>query len=161
MPSTIYTLTSEVIGKDRIYIDSGGVTLFKNEVKMGKDSPEFHKKCERMRTKFLELLKAVPCKEAFELDNEYFRRILIYCLPGIIAAKKSRRSPGFIRPPFSKYIRDLNIGRPYASLICIPNSPLVASPKQNHGINTTMKLKVMKDLVRARGKKVHLLGCQT
>ena len=74
MPVKMAELIYKEIGTDRLYLDSGGFTLYKDEVKLGKDSPEFHKKCEKMAKKFLGLLKIIKPKQVFELDNEYFRK---------------------------------------------------------------------------------------
>ena len=64
----------DTVGSDRLWLDSGGFSLFRKESKLGKDSPEFKKECESMRKKFLRLLQVGGFKMCFELDNEYFRK---------------------------------------------------------------------------------------
>lgn len=78
--STIYMTAKNIewlrdtVGSDRLWLDSGGFSLFRKESKLGKDSPEFKKECESMRKKFLRLLQVGGFKMCFELDNEYFRK---------------------------------------------------------------------------------------
>ena len=49
MPFTLARLIYDIVGQDRLYLDSGGFTLFKEQTKLGKDNPEFFKKCEKMK----------------------------------------------------------------------------------------------------------------
>ena len=73
MPKVAAKVIYDCVGTDRLYLDSGGFTLFKYEMKYGKDNPEFHDRCEKMKKKFLSMLQVIKPKEVFELDNEYFR----------------------------------------------------------------------------------------
>lgn len=160
MPMTVANVLSENLGKDRLYIDSGGFTLFKEEKKYGADSPEFHKRCERMKIKYLKILKAIPCKETFELDNEYFRVSDDLLDPRNYCREEAKAITGFYPTPVFK----LHQGFEYWKQLC--ESPLypklaiggLAQTKSWH--THTDELKIMMDYARQFNKKVHLLGCQ-
>ena len=61
------------IGGDRLWLDSGGFTLFKKQKKLGENNPVFHRECERMKRRFIKFLKMGNFKMCFELDNDYFK----------------------------------------------------------------------------------------
>ena len=56
MPKNAAKIIYETVGQDRLYLDSGGFTLYKLQKKYGPDSERFHHECEKMRRKFLDNL---------------------------------------------------------------------------------------------------------
>ena len=162
MPVKMAQLIHEVVGTDRLYLDSGGFTLFKDETKLGKDNPEFHNKCLKMKNKFLKLLTMIRPKQCFELDNEYFRDP---DEPDMTSPKHYLREEvykiiGYYPTPVFK----MHQGFEYWKQLC--ESPLyptlaiggLAQTKAWH--TNTDEIKTMVSYARSCGKKVHLLGCQ-
>lgn len=160
MPMTIARMVSNELGKDRIYIDSGGFTLFKDQTKLGSDNPLFHKKCEKMKAKFLKLLKEVPCKETFELDNDYFKVSEDLLDPRNFCREEVKAITGFYPTPVFK----MHQGFEYWKALC--ESPLypklaIGGLAQTRSWNLhNEEIKIMMDYARQFDKKVHLLGCQ-
>lgn len=160
IPMTVAKEVSKALGKDRMYIDSGGFTLFKEQMKYGENNPEFHKRCERMKAKFLKLLKEIPCKETFELDNEYFRVSEDMLDPKNYCREEVKAITGFYPTPVFK----MHQGFEYWKALC--ESPLypklaIGGLAQTRSWNKhNDELKIMMDYARQYNKKVHLLGCQ-
>lgn len=153
------TFLDSVLGGDRLWLDSGGFTLYKKQNKLGSDNPEFHKECERMKNKFLRLLKLSNFKMCFELDNEYFRkdddllspnnylRQEIYDITGYYPAPVFKMHQGF------QYWKDL-CDSPLYEVLAIGG---LAQGRQWHVYRR--EIKVMMEYARMKGKYVHLLGC--
>ena len=152
-------LISSTVGQDRLYLDSGGYTLWRKQQKMGLDNPEFHKLCNKMKKKFFGLLEVTNPQEIFELDNEYFRKDpdllspLNYCRQEVFDAVGFYPTPVFKMHQGFKYWKDL----------C--ESPLY--PKLSIGGFAATKswgscsedVKAMMEYAKIHNKKVHLLGC--
>lgn len=146
--------------KNRLYIDSGGFTLYKDEKKMGKDNPLFHKNCEKMKNKLLKVLSDVCPKECFELDNEYFRKSDDLLSPDNYLRKEIKEIVGYYPTPVFK----MHQGFEYWKKLC--ESDIYdrlsiggfAQTKEWHKYKD--ELKNMMEYARAHNKKVHLLGCQ-
>lgn len=160
MPVKMAELIYKEIGTDRLYLDSGGFTLYKDEVKLGSDNPEFHKKCEKMAKKFLGLLKIIKPKQVFELDNEYFRKS-----EDLLSTENYLRQEvydilGFYPTPVFK----MHQGFEYWKRLCeseLYPTLSIGGLAQTKSWNTkTEEIKTMVDYARECGKKVHLLGCQ-
>ena len=160
MPVKMAELIYKEIGTDRLYLDSGGFTLYKDEVKLGSTNPEFHKKCEKMAKKFLGLLKIIKPKQVFELDNEYFRKS-----EDLLSTENYLRQEvydilGFYPTPVFK----MHQGFEYWKRLCeseLYPTLSIGGLAQTKSWNTkTEEIKTMVDYARECGKKVHLLGCQ-
>ena len=160
MPVKMAELIYKEIGTDRLYLDSGGFTLYKDEVKLGSTNPEFHKKCEKMAKKFLGLLKIIKPKQVFELDNEYFRKS-----EDLLSTENYLRQEvydilGFYPTPVFK----MHQGFEYWKRLCecsLYSTLSIGGLAQTKSWNTkTEEIKTMVDYARECGKKVHLLGCQ-
>ena len=160
IPMTVIKIIGENVDADRIYIDSGGFTLFKTESKLGKDNPEFHKECNRMRNKFLKILSCIRCKECFELDNEYFRVDEDLLSPRNYCREEIKEKTGFYPTPVFK----MHQGFEYWKRLCESDlypKLAISGLAQTKSWNThTEELKNMMDYARQFNKKVHLLGCQ-
>ncbi len=160
MPVKMAELIYKEIGTERLYLDSGGFTLYKDEVKLGSTNPEFHKKCEKMAKKFLGLLKIIKPKQVFELDNEYFRKN-----EDLLSTENYLRQEvfdilGFYPTPVFK----MHQGFEYWKRLCeseLYPTLSIGGLAQTKSWNTkTDEIKTMVDYARECGKKVHLLGCQ-
>lgn len=160
MPKNAAKLIEECIGPERLYIDSGGFTLYKQQTKLGPDNPQFHKECEKMKNKFLNLLRFVKCSECFELDNEYFRVDEDLLSPKNYCREEVKAITGFYPTPVFK----MHQGIEYWKRLC--ESELYDKLAIG-GLAMTQdwgkykdEFRKMMNYARDCGKKVHLLGCQ-
>ena len=159
-PYTAAQVVSSAVGQDRLYLDSGGYTLWRKQQKMGLDNPEFHKLCNKMKKKFFGLLEVTNPQEIFELDNEYFRKDpdllspLNYCRQEVFDAVGFYPTPVFKMHQGFKYWKDLCESPLYPKL----SIGGLAATKSWH--TNTEEIKIMMQLARQHNKKVHLLGCQ-
>ena len=160
MPSTITSIIAKEVSPDRVYIDSGGFTLYKLETKLGKDNPQFHKECLRMKNRFLKLLGTLKCKETFELDNEFFRKDPDLLSPKNYCREEVKQITGFYPTPVFK----MHQGFEYWKRLCESDlypKLAIGGLAQTKAWNThTEEIKNMMDYARLHHKKVHLLGCQ-
>ena len=160
MPVKMAELIYKEIGTDRLYLDSGGFTLYKDEVKLGKDSTEFHKKCEKMAKKFLGLLKIIKPKQVFELDNEYFRKS-----EDLLSTENYLRQEvfdilGFYPTPVFKMHQGFEYWKRLCECELYPTLSIGGLAQTKSWNTKTEEIKTMVDYARECGKKVHLLGCQ-
>lgn len=160
MPVKMAELIYKEIGTYRLYLDSGGFTLYKDEVKLGKDSPEFHKKCEKMAKKFLGLLKIIKPKQVFELDNEYFRKS-----DDLLSTENYLRQEvydilGFYPTPVFKMHQGFEYWKRLCECSLYPTLSIGGLAQTKSWNTKTEEIKTMVDYARECGKKVHLLGCQ-
>lgn len=161
IPFTIAELLYDTVGGDRLYLDSGGFTLFKDQMKLGADNPQFHNQCEKMKTKFLKLLARIKPKQCFELDNDHF----LVEPDDLLSPKNFLRQEIFeITGSYPCPVYKMHQGFEYWKALCEdPRYPKLAigGLAQTRSWNTrTEEIKVMMDYARECGKQVHLLGCQ-
>ena len=153
-------LISSTVGQDRLYLDSGGYTLWRKQQKMGLDNPEFHKLCDKMKKKFLNMLTVISPQEIFELDNEYFRKDpdllspLNYCRQEVFDAVGFYPTPVFKMHQGFKYWKDLCESPLY------PKLSIGGFAATKSWGSMTEEIKIMMRYARQHNKKVHLLGCQ-
>ena len=158
IPYVAADLIADTVGQDRLYLDSGGFTLYKKEKELSRE--EFEKLCNKMKKKFLGLLSNIKVKECFELDNEYFRKDPDLLSPLNYCRQEVKDLTGFYPTPVFK----MHQGFKYWKDLCL--SPLypklsiggLAATKSWH--TNTEEIKIMMQLARQHNKKVHLLGCQ-
>lgn len=160
MPVKMAELIYKEIGTDRLYLDSGGFTLYKDEVKLGSENPEFHKKCEKMAKKFLGLLKIIKPKQVFELDNEYFRKS-----EDLLSTENYLRQEvydilGFYPTPVFKMHQGFEYWKRLCECDLYPTLSIGGLAQTKSWNTKTEEIKTMVDYARECGKKVHLLGCQ-
>jgi hypothetical protein len=127
---------------------------------LGADNPEFHKECERMKNKFLNLLKSTKCCECFELDNEYFRHDEDLMSPKNYCREEVKAITGFYPTPVFK----MHQGFEYWKRLCESD---MYDKLAIGGLAMTKdwgkysdEFRKMMNYARDCGKKVHLLGCQ-
>lgn len=148
-----------VVSGDRLWLDSGGFTLFKKQKKLGVDNPLFAAECEKMKKKFMRFLKLGHFKMCFELDNEYFREDEDLLSPKNYLREEIKEITGYYPAPVFK----MHQGFQYWKDLC--DSPLypvlsiggLAQGSQWHVYRPELD-KMMK-YARDCGKYVHLLGC--
>lgn len=148
-----------VVSGDRLWLDSGGFTLFKKQKKLGVDNPLFAAECEKMKKKFMRFLKLGHFKMCFELDNEYFREDEDLLSPKNYLREEIKEITGYYPAPVFK----MHQGFQYWKDLC--DSPLypvlsiggLAQGRQWHVYRPELD-KMMK-YARDCGKYVHLLGC--
>ena len=63
-------LIYKTVGKNRLFLDSGGFTLYKKQLKLPPE--EFEKECIKMKNRFLKMLQIAKYSQIFELDNDFF-----------------------------------------------------------------------------------------
>lgn len=160
MPKGAAKLIEECVGKDRLYIDSGGFTLYKQQKKLGENNPQFHKECDKMKNKFLNLLRHTKCCECFELDNEYFRHDDDLLSPKNYCREEVKAITGFYPTPVFK----MHQGFEYWKRLCESD---LYDKLAIGGLAMTKdwgkysdEFRKMMNYARDCGKKVHLLGCQ-
>ena len=160
IPKVAASLIYESVGSERLYLDSGGFTLYKHQMKLGEDNPEFYALCEKMKRKFLSLLEVVKPKEVFELDNEYFRHDDDLLSPRNYCREEVKEILGFYPTPVFK----MHQGFEYWKRLCDSEeyqTLAIGGLAQTRAWNTrTEEIRKMMDYARICGKKVHLLGCQ-
>lgn len=166
IPLSMAKLIWEIVGTDRLLLDSGGFTLWKKQEKMstaGIDAlqlPEFHKECEKIKGKFLKVLSVCKPRQVFELDNEYFRqdedlmsdknylRKEVYDILGFYPTPVFKLHQGF------EYWKQLVESDRYETLAIGG----LANIRAWH--TKIAELKTLVAYARQHGKQVHLLGCQ-
>ena len=148
----------EAVGKERLFLDSGGYTLFRKQSQLGEE--DFAKLCEKMRRKFLKMLSIAEYRMIFELDNEYFRKDedlmspKNYCRQDVFDAIGEYPTPVFKMHQGFKYWKDLCESELYPTLAIGG-----LAPTRSWHVYREELVKML-NYARQNGKKVHLLGCQ-
>lgn len=145
---------------DRCYIDSGGFVLYKWESELGKDSPEFKRICETVKRRFLTMLSIMPCKEYFELDNEYFRADEDLMSPKNYLREDAKAITGFYPTPVFKMFQGFDYWKRLCESEMFPKLSIGGLAQTRNWKSCPDKLRLMVAYARACGKKVHFLGCQ-
>lgn len=159
MTSGYIKFLQNVVGGDRLWLDSGGFTLFKKQKALGESNPVFWNECERMKKKFLRFLTMGRFKMCFELDNEYFRHDDDLLSPKNYLREEIKQITGYYPAPVFKmhqgfqYWKDLCDSQLYP-LLSIGG---LAQGRQWHVYRS--ELDKMIKYARDKGKYVHLLGC--
>jgi len=156
-----YVVTKEIygmVGKDRLFLDSGGFTLFKKQSTLEKE--EFEKLCEKIKKKYLKMCSIAEYHMIFELDNEYFRKEedlispLNYCRQEVFDVTGMYPTPVFKLHQGFQYWIDLCESELYPTLA-------IGGLAQDRAWHTSREeLLKMMNYARQCNKKVHLLGCQ-
>jgi len=147
------------VGKDRLFLDSGGYSLFVKESKT-EDKEEFSKICENMKKKFLKILSIAEFDTVFELDNEYFRKDEDLLSPRNFCRQEVKDITGSYPTPVFKmhqgfqYWKDLCESELYQTL-----SIGGLAPTRSWHVHREDLIKMV-NYARQCGKKVHLLGCR-
>lgn len=161
MPLTIVRTLNDIINaEERLYIDSGGFTLFKEEKKFGKESEVFKKKCESMKRKYLKMLSVIKPKECFELDNEYFRKCEDMLSPQNYLRQEIKDIVGYYPTPVFKMHQGLEYWKKLCECDMYPRLSIGGLAQTREWNKFRNELKTMMEYARANNKKVHLLGCQ-
>ena len=147
-----------IVGTERLYIDSGGYNLYRKQLRMGADSAEFKKCCEKMKNNFLRIINAVRPVECFELDNDYFKKSDDLLSDDNFLRKEVYQILGYYPTPVFK----MHQGFEYWKALCdSPKFPKLSIGGLAHINGWKLygeELKVMVDYAHTKGKKVHFLG---
>lgn len=150
----------KTVGTDRLYVDSGGFTLFKDQMKYGEDNPKFHQACEKMKRKFLKLITKVHPVEVFELDNEYFRHDDDMLSPKNYCREEVKDILGFYPTPVFKMHQGFQYWKDLCDSELYPKLAIGGLAQTRSWDLHREELTEMMSYARSKGKKVHLLGCQ-
>lgn len=145
---------------DRIYLDSGGFTLYRQEKKYGPSSPIFKQKCEHMRKKFLSILGKLKVKECFELDNEYFRVDEDILSPRNYLREDVKKITGYYPTPVFKLHQGFEYWKKLCECDLYPRISVGGLAQTCEWHTIIDELRLMVRYAHLCGKKVHLLGCQ-
>tara|TARA_R110002020_G_scaffold224987_1_gene434893 strand:+ start:4777 stop:5568 length:792 start_codon:yes stop_codon:yes gene_type:complete len=158
MPFVLTKQIYEIVGEGRLFLDSGGFTLFKKQSTLSED--DFEKLCEKIKKKFLKMCSIAKYHMIFELDNEYFRNSEDLLCPSNYCRQEVYEITGFYPTPVFK----LHQGFQYWKGLCdseIYPTLAIGGLAQNRAWHTNREeLLKMMNYARQCGKKVHLLGCQ-
>lgn len=160
MPKCAAQVIQECVGSERLYIDSGGFTLYKQQTKLGPDNPQFHRECEKMKNKFLNLLRATKCCECFELDNEYFRADEDLMSPKNYCREEVKAITGFYPTPVFKMHQGFEYWKRLCESDLYPKLAIGGLAMTKDWGKYQDEFRKMMNYARDCGKKVHLLGCQ-
>lgn len=148
-----------VVGGDRLWLDSGGFTLFKKQKKLGEDNLLFWAECEKMKKKFFRFLGLGNFKMCFELDNEYFRKDPDLLSPKNYLRDEIKELTGY----YPAVVFKMHQGFQYWKDLCDSTLYPILSIG---GLAQGMQWHVYRDEIgkmmkyaRDKGKYVHLLGC--
>ena len=147
------------VGTNRLYLDSGGYTLWRKEQSMGSDNLEFHKLCEKMRKKFFGILEVCKPQEVFELDNEYFRKDEDLLSPLNYCRQEVYDVLGFYPTPVFKVHQGFEYWKRLCESELYPKLAIGGFAATKSWGKVGAEVKIMMDYARQYGKKVHLLGC--
>lgn len=160
MPFVAAETIYNTVGSDWLYVDSGGFTLFKDQMKYGPESNEFKNRCEKMKRKFLKLISLVHPVEVFELDNEYFRKDTNLLSPKNYCREDVHKILGYYPTPVFKMHQGFQYWKDLCDSDLYPKLAIGGLAQTNDWHTCTDEVKRMMEYARMKGKKVHLLGCQ-
>lgn len=158
----LMTILTREVGPERMYLDSGGYTLFKFSKRVTEGTAtqdEYLKRCRAAHKRFMYFASKYKFGEIFELDNEMYQVNDDLLSPENFCRNDIKEITGSYPTPVFK----MDQGMQYWKALC--DSPLYPKLAVG-GLAATrswgskkMELKVMMDYARQKGKKVHLLGC--
>lgn len=160
MPYNAAKVIYAAVGKERLFLDSGGFTLYKEQVKLATQPDKFAKVCEKMKKKFLNMLSIAKYAQVFELDNDYFKKNEDLASPENFCRQEVKDITGEWPVPVFKMFQ----GFEYWKALCdseMYNNLSIGGLAQTRAWDTYRdELRKMMNYARQKGKKVHLLGCQ-
>lgn len=158
MPIVATKVIYNTVGQDRLYLDSGGFTLFKKQDKL--ETAEFEKLCERMKKRFLNMCKAAKYHQIFELDNEYFRKDDDLLSPKNYCREDVKAITGFYPTPVFKMHQGFDYWKRLCESELYPTLAIGGLAQTRNWKLHRDELRKMMNYARQCNKKVHLLGCQ-
>lgn len=160
IPGTCAEFLGEIMDStQRLYMDSGGYSLYRTEQKYGVGD-RLKKDCERIHRKFLRLLSILKPKECFELDNEIFRFEDDMLSTKNYLREEVKSIVGYYPTPVFK----MHQGFAYWKQLCecdeYPRLAIGGLAQTRKWGTVGDEIKILVDYARYCKKKVHLLGCQ-
>ena len=160
IPIVAAEIIYNTVGQSRLYLDSGGFTLYKKEKELGTDNLEFQKLCLKMKNKFLKLLSLIKVKECFELDNEFFRVDEDLLSPLNYCREEIKAVSGFYPTPVFKMHQGFEYWKRLCESDLYPKLSIGGLAATREWGTRTEELALMMQYARQCGKKVHCLGMQ-
>lgn len=148
----------DTVGKDRLFLDSGGFTLYKKQLKLPYD--EFAKECEKMKTRFLKMLSIAEYSQIFELDNDYFKKNDDLLSPENFCRQEVKDLTGIWPTPVFKMHQGFEYWKGLCDSDKYPTLSIGGLAQTRSWDSYRDELRKMMNYARQKGKKVHLLGCQ-
>lgn len=143
----------------RLYMDSGGYSLYKIESKFGKGEI-LNKECAQMKRKYLRLLSIIKPKECFELDNEVFRFDDNLLSTKNYLREEVKSITGYYPTPVFKMHQGFKYWKELCECDEYPRLSIGGLAQTRKWGAVGDEIKTLVDYARYCGKKVHLLGCQ-
>ena len=145
--------------EEHLYVDSGGYTLYRKQMKMGFDNPEFIKLCHQARRKLLRFLSKVRPKAVFELDNEHFRVDEDMLSPRNYLRQEVKDILGYYPVPVFKMHQGFEYWKALCDSDLYPRLSIGGFAATGDWHTMIPEVRTMMLYARAKGKWVHLLGC--
>ena len=160
MSYTAAKVIADAVGPNRLYLDSGGFTLWKKEQLLGDNNPEFCKLCNKMQKKYLRMIQEITPMEVFELDNEYYRKDEDLLSPLNYCRQETFDILGFMPTPVFKMHQGFQYWKDLCESSLYPKLAIGGFAATREWHTRIDEIKILMDYARQHGKKVHLLGCQ-
>jgi len=158
MPLNAAKLIYDTVGENRLYLDSGGFTLYKKQNKLSDN--EFAKLCNKMKNKFLKMCSIAKYANIFELDNEFFRHSDDLTSPLNYCRQEVKNITGFYPTPVFKMHQGFQYWKDLCESELYPKLAIGGLAQTRSWDTYRDELRKMMNYARMCNKNVHLLGCQ-
>ncbi len=158
MPLGAAKLIYETVGKERLFLDSGGFTLYKKQLVQSPE--EFAKTCEKMRRKFLKMMSIAEYSQIFELDNDYFKKNDDLLSPENFCRQEVKDITGQWPTPVFKMFQGFAYWKGLCDSELYQTLSIGGLAQTRDWDSYRDELRKMMNYARQMGKKVHLLGAQ-
>ncbi len=148
----------DTVGKDRLFLDSGGFTLYKRQLILPPD--EFAKECEKMKSRFVKMLSIGKYTQVFELDNDYFKHNDDLLSPENFCRQEVKDITGEWPTPIFKMHQGFEYWKGLCDSDIYPNLAIGGLAQTRDWKSYRDEITKMMNYARQKGKKVHLLGAQ-
>ena len=145
--------------KEHLFVDSGGFTLYRKQLKMGFDNPEFKKICDQAARTFFRFITKVTPKVCFELDNEHFRADEDMLSPRNYLRQEVKDILGYYPVPVFKMHQGFEYWKALCDSDLYPRLSIGGFAATGDWHTMIPEVRTMMLYARAKGKWVHLLGC--
>lgn len=145
--------------EEHLYVDSGGYTLYRKQMKMGFDNPEFIKLCHQARRKLLRFLSKVRPKAVFELDNEHFRFDEDLLSTKNYCREEIKELTGEYPIPVFKMHQGFEYWKALCDSDLYPKLAIGGFAMTNDWHTKVNEVRIMVAYARTKKKWIHLLGC--
>lgn len=145
--------------EEHLYVDSGGYTIYRKELKLGSGHPEIKRMCEYAKKRLLNFLKETKPKEVFELDNEYFRVDEDLLSPKNYLREEIKELTGKYPIPVFKMHQGFSYWKALCDSDMYPKLAIGGFAMTKEWHTRINEVRIMVAYARTKGKWIHLLGC--